>query len=337
MENGEYTRLSSDARRRLSSALLKYYNCDEKEYTCFVFPSGMSAISTILTVFASKERRFLIGEELYCDTPKVCEHLLSSDFIKGYDYVSTYDETAPYGLAFLEACSNPHGIFPNYEALKKMKEKNDGMVLVIDNTWLSGCSFNPFQHGADIILESMSKYLSNSKCIAGMVITKNIHADRLFKFMRTYGLHVSSDTCEKILTTLETVERRIAGSSANTHQVLSQIDNTNIVYPKDISMKYSPSIFVLYVPLPSKHFPNARKFNQMKDVLKELVAKHSLHYETSFGSAYHRIDCYPKIANRTDPALREQKCFRIRIYVGYEQPIEDLLNFIKEVTQEVSP
>lgn len=329
--------MSSDARRRLSSALLKYYNLDEKEYSCFVFPSGMSAVSTVLTVFAHKDKRFLIGEELYCDTPKVCEHLLSSERIKGYDTMATYDEASQYGLAFFEACSNPHGIFPDYEALKKIKEKNDGMVLVIDNTWLSGCSFNPFptfQYGVDLVVESMSKYISNSKCIAGMVIAKSLYADRLFGHMRLHGLHVSSDTCEKILVTLETVEQRIMKSSANTQQILSQIDSKNVVYPIVPALnlvKYPPSIFVLYIPLPSKHFPNPKKFNQMKDTLKELVAKHSLHYETSFGSAYHRVDCYPKVASRDEVKLKAQKCFRLRIYVGYEQPIEDLLHFIRDV------
>ena len=68
----------------------------------------------------------------------------------------------------------------------------------------------------------------------------------------------------------------------------------------------------------------------MKDILKEFATKYSLHYETSFGSAYHRIDCYPKIVARDE--VKAQKCFRIRIYVGYEQPIDDLLNFIREVT-----
>ena len=107
MENGEYTRMSSDARRRLSSALLKYYNRDEKEHSCFTFPSGMSAISTVLTTFAIKEKRFLIGEELYCDTPKVCGHLLSSERIQGYDTMDTYDEHASYSIAFSRIMFEP--------------------------------------------------------------------------------------------------------------------------------------------------------------------------------------------------------------------------------------
>ena len=36
-----------------------------------------------------------------------------------------------------------------------------------DNTWLSGALFNPLEHGADLVVESLTKYVSAGRCIGG--------------------------------------------------------------------------------------------------------------------------------------------------------------------------
>lgn len=42
-----------------------------------------------------------------------------------------------------------------------------------DNTWLTGCLFNPLAHGADLVVESMTKYVSAGRCIGGHVLGPN--------------------------------------------------------------------------------------------------------------------------------------------------------------------
>lgn len=335
MENGNYTRNTSVSREALSTALLLYYGCSPEEYTALILPSGMAAISAILSTFSGKDHRFLLGDELFCETPRVCQYLLSREQIQGYDVISSYnpEEHKEYTLALLESCSNPHGIVPDYTLLQKIKQDNQGkMILVIDNTWLSGCSFNPFHHGADIVIESMSKYLSNASCIAGMMICRKALAAPIEHYMRVFGTHVSTEICQKILTVIVSTGDRIARSSAKTRVVLDALkpmfSSEQLIYPEAtdlVKIKHPPSIFVLNIPLPNQAFGESMKIWPIKSKLKDLSDKHNIHYETSFGSPYHRVDSYPKIFKED-----EKKYVMIRVYVGYEQPPDDMVKFLCE-------
>jgi hypothetical protein len=161
-----------------------------------------------------------------------------------------------------------------------------------------------------------------------MVITKRAYADPIFGYIRRYGLHVSPDTCESILSSLGQTAERVAQSSQKTRAVLAQLNGKEIVYPKmpeQVAIKYPPSIFVMHLTIPSKHFPNSNP-HKAKAQLAQLVTHNGLHYETSFGSAHHRIDSYPKVIS-----LGQRKVLVIRVYVGYDGPIEDLVKFLESL------
>jgi hypothetical protein len=49
-----------------------------------------------------------------------------------------------------------------------------------DNTWLSGALFNPLEHGADLVVESLTKYVSAGRCIGGG-IRRSIGAGKMMK------------------------------------------------------------------------------------------------------------------------------------------------------------
>lgn len=72
-------------------------------------------------------------------------------------------------LFLFEACSNPSGLFFNFNILKKFPSHTK---VVCDNTWLSPALFNPIKQGADVIVESMTKYISGGTCIGGLIIGK---------------------------------------------------------------------------------------------------------------------------------------------------------------------
>lgn len=242
--HSRYCRTRSSPREQLEYRLQEYYrvNTPENKFVSFVFPSGMSAISTILQALSDQSKSIVIGNELYCDSPKVAKYLTEKGFYKSTILFSNIKDTDTIQLIHLETCSNPSGHVLDYNALSELKKKHN-CIISLDNTWLSGASFNPIEkYGdlVDIVVESMSKYISNGKCIGGMCIAKKDYESKLFSHIRMYGIHVSPQVCNIVCETLKTVDERMKNSSMNTRNVMSKLESVEITYPHKIDVKYNP-------------------------------------------------------------------------------------------------
>jgi cystathionine beta-lyase/cystathionine gamma-synthase len=322
-----YCRTRSIQRENLERKFLEYYGVakhdPEKDYRAFVFPSGMSAISTILQSFSNPNKSIVIGDELYCDTPKVAQYLAKQTFYKSVIPFSQVKETDDIGLVHMETCSNPSGTVPNYDTLREMKRRHN-CIISLDNTWLSGVSFNPIsKYGdlVDIVVESTSKYISNGTNIGGMCISQAKHEDKLFNHIRMYGIHVPGDTCDKVSGSLETIEKRIQKSSQHTQAVLTLL-NTKVIYPHGVECKYKPSVFVMSVPVPHPLLGNSKRMEKIREGLSTLCETYKVPYETSFGGSYSKIDTFPKLSS-------DKTRLNIRVYVGYDEDQGKLINLLQ--------
>lgn len=71
---------------------------------------------------------------------------------------------------FIESCSNPDGIVPDIEAIAAIAHGH-GVPLVVDNTVPTPYLCRPFQHGADIVVHSLTKYLGGQgNSIGGIIV-----------------------------------------------------------------------------------------------------------------------------------------------------------------------
>lgn len=71
---------------------------------------------------------------------------------------------------FLESASNPDGFVPDIAAIAEIAH-GAGIPLVVDNTLPTPCLFRPFEHGADIIVHSATKYLGGQgNSIGGVIV-----------------------------------------------------------------------------------------------------------------------------------------------------------------------
>ena len=329
--NSRYCRTKSIQREELERKLLQLHGVIRHEpgndYVAFIFPSGMSAISTIMQSMSNPNRSIVIGDELYCDSPKVAKYLKEKGFYKSVIPYSELKDTDDIQLIHLETCSNPSGNVPDYGRLMELKMKHN-CVICLDNTWLSGASFNPISKYpllVDIVVESMSKYVSNGQCIGGMCVSKEKYGDSLFSHIRMYGIHVPQTTCETICKTLDTIDERLSKSSKNTLHVIKTVSEyCEITYPKNVECKYAPSIFVLTVPIPCMAIGKSKRMDRMREGIKKLCDKHKIQFETSFGSAYSKIDTFPKMTE-------DKSKLKIRIYIGYDDDTTKVIEFINEL------
>ncbi len=71
---------------------------------------------------------------------------------------------------YVESIGNPAGNVPDFEALAKIAHKN-GIPLIVDNTFgAAGFLVRPIEHGADVVVESATKWIGGHGTSLGGVI-----------------------------------------------------------------------------------------------------------------------------------------------------------------------
>ena len=345
-----YCRTRSPKREELEEALLKLYGLTTETHVAFVFPSGMSAISTVMHAFATKDKHIVLGNELYCDTPSVAKWLHERGQATGVkvlnpDGTTQGEPEGNAGVVFVETCSNPSGFIPNYAAIEKLA---GSAVVCLDNTWLTSAIWNPWAAGVpcDIVVESMSKYLSAGQCIGGMCIATKEHAGAIFSHIRHHGLHVPSQVCEAVLRVLPTLNQRVSAAQQRAERMHKAIAEMGLEVSGMNQQPVSPPVFTvtfalphalinaqIVVPqkqnkkvpdIPSKKKQDWRFKEKVRDELERLCTARGIRFETSFGAAHSKIDSFPKVFETS---------VRLRVAAGYADDDSEskILKFFEEI------
>jgi cystathionine gamma-synthase len=128
--------------------------------------SGMAAIDAALATSAGPGQPILAAREVYGGTLQ----LLENDYRKGgspLEYVDSHDhEAVAAALArlrpkvlYLEALSNPLVHVADLPALAALAHAQ-GARVVVDATFATPLLFRPLDHGADLVVHSVGKYLA---------------------------------------------------------------------------------------------------------------------------------------------------------------------------------
>lgn len=143
------------------------------------FGSGMAAISnTILNLCRAGDNVVLV-KTIYGGTTSLISQILPQYGITG-KFVDNPDDPEEFRAriddhtraVYLECLGNPLINIPDFEAIAQVAHEA-GIPLVIDNTFATPYLFRPFEHGADIVVYSATKYLcGHGTTIAGLVVEK---------------------------------------------------------------------------------------------------------------------------------------------------------------------
>ncbi|MEF8782736.1 MAG: PLP-dependent aspartate aminotransferase family protein [Haloarculaceae archaeon] len=167
-----YSRMSEPTRDDLEALLADL----EGGSHASAFASGMAAIDAIFSLLSAGDH-VVAGATLYAET-----HDLLSDVYPRYGVeVSHVDMTDPdavrnavreeTALVYAESPTNPLLQITDLEAAAAVA-REAGAVLAVDNTFASPALQRPLELGADLVVESLTKYLGgHSDAIAGAVAT----------------------------------------------------------------------------------------------------------------------------------------------------------------------
>jgi cystathionine gamma-lyase/homocysteine desulfhydrase len=138
----------------------------------------MAAISTVISYFNNGDH-LVVGDDVYGGTYRVLSRVFSRLGIK-VTFVDTSDLEAvkrsigPETRAvYMETPSNPLLKVSDIRGIASIC-KEEGIMLIVDNTFLTPYWQNPLDLGADVIIHSATKYLGgHSDVVAGIVVTKD--------------------------------------------------------------------------------------------------------------------------------------------------------------------
>lgn len=232
----DYTRMQNPTREQLE----KVVTALEKGVDCMAFSSGMAAISTVMELFKPGDH-LIVDSDLYGGTIRLFNHISQKNGISitaincSKEDVSNYINADTKAI-FIETPTNPMMNVIDIEKLS-LVAKDNNLLLIVDNTFLSPYLQNPLVLGADIVIHSGTKYLAgHNDTIAGFVVVKDAELSEKFRFIyKTTGACLSPFDSWLVLRGIQTLAVRMERAGENAQKLaewlLERKEVTKVIYP----------------------------------------------------------------------------------------------------------
>lgn len=170
----EYSRTGNPTRAALEKLIAEL----EEGYAGFAFASGLAALTTVLLLFKSGDK-IIVSSNIYGGTYRLLDKVFNN-FNLEYISIDTRDEKAIRASIdenvkgiLIETPTNPLMTVTDIERVAAIAKENN-ILTIVDNTFLTPYLQQPIKLGADIVVHSATKYLGgHSDLIAGLVVVNN--------------------------------------------------------------------------------------------------------------------------------------------------------------------
>ena len=212
-----YTRCANPTRNELEQTVARL----EQGTHGFAFASGLAAISALFCLLKQGDH-VLVSDDLYGGTYRLIEEIWSRFGVEFTfaDLRDTARVEVPKNtkLIFAETPTNPMMKVLPIRALADLAHEN-GALLAVDNTFLTPYLQKPLTLGADISLQSGTKFLSgHHDTVCGLLTTSDeAIAERIALVQRTLGNALSPFDCWLTLRGLQTLPARMELHQKNAH------------------------------------------------------------------------------------------------------------------------
>ena len=226
----DYSRLQNPTREHLEKMIAGL----ESGIDAFALSTGMAAITLLMELFRPGDH-LIVEADLYGGSIRLFDHVnkknnyefthlnCAEDDIEG----AIQDNTK---AIYIETPTNPMMNVSDIAAIAKIAKKH-GLLLIVDNTFLSPYFQNPLKLGADIVVHSGTKFLGgHNDTLAGFLVTNNEEVrDRLRFLIKTTGAGLAPFDCWLILRGMKTLGIRMERSQENAVRIAEWLKTQSIV------------------------------------------------------------------------------------------------------------
>lgn len=187
----------------------------EGGYNTFVTSSGAAAINTALVAFLKQGDHMLLVDNVYSPTRGFADKFLKKlgiettyyDPLIGADIAKLIKKNTK--VIFLESPGSQTFEIQDVPAICKVAKKNN-IVTILDNSWASGIYFKPFEHGVDVSVMALTKYINgHSDIMMGSITIQEKHFRVMYEAFRYMAVTASPYSSYMVQRGLRTVKLRM--------------------------------------------------------------------------------------------------------------------------------
>lgn len=237
MRGYEYSRTGNPTREALEALIAEL----ENGYAGFAFGSGMAATTAVLSLLQGGDR-VLISSNVYGGTFRVLDKVFhqfgitytiaDTTNLSAFEAAITPDVKA----VMIESPANPLMTVTDIRAIAEISHKH-GLLVIVDNTFMTPYLQKPLELGADIVVHSATKYLGgHSDVVAGLAVvsTKELAEKLAFIQNSTGGVLPPFDSfllIRGIKTLGVRMDRHVSNAEKAAEFLLNHKAVKNVYYP----------------------------------------------------------------------------------------------------------
>ncbi len=232
----DYSRLQNPTREHLEKVVASLENGSD----ALAFTTGMAAITLMMELFNPGDH-LIVDADLYGGSIRLFTNVSVKNGIT-FSSIDCYKENVESYInektkaIYIETPTNPMMNVTDIAELSALAKKH-GLLLIVDNTFLSPYFQNPLDLGADIVVHSGTKYLGgHNDTLAGFLVTNRDDISEKLRFLiKTTGAGLAPFDSWLILRGIKTLGIRMEKSQANAMTIANWLKEqkavTSVIYP----------------------------------------------------------------------------------------------------------
>ena len=230
----EYGRYGNPTQRVAEKKIAVLDNAED----ALLFPTGMSAVTTVLLAMLRSGQHLIIMEDCYRKTTQFCNQIkkfgIESTFVPPSDFGALERAVQPNTrIIFTESPTNPHLHVVDLEQLVAFSRERR-LKILIDSTFATPVNQRPLEFGVDLVIHSATKYLSgHNDIMAGCVCGSAPLIAAIKDYQKVNGGIVDPHTSFLLIRGLKTLALRVERQNESALALagfLEQSDKVREVY-----------------------------------------------------------------------------------------------------------
>lgn len=226
----DYSRLQNPTREQLEKVVASL----EDGIDAFAMSTGMAAITLMMELFRPGDH-LVVEADLYGGSIRLFDHVCKKNHYE-FTYLNCSEGHVEEAIQentkaiYIETPTNPMMNVSDIAEIAAIAKKH-GLLLIVDNTFLSPYFQNPLKLGADIVIHSGTKFLGgHNDTLAGFIVTNREDIKERLRFLiKTTGAGLSPFDSWLILRGIKTLGIRMEKSQENAMKIAVWLKEQSVV------------------------------------------------------------------------------------------------------------
>ncbi len=232
----DYSRLQNPTREQLEKIVASL----ESGIDALAFSTGMSAIAALMELFKPGDH-LIADADLYGGSIRLFDNISKKNGITFTSIDCCREDVRKYitkdtKAIYIETPTNPMMNVTDIAELSKIAKENN-LLLIVDNTFLSPYFQNPLLLGADVVVHSGTKYLGgHNDTLAGFLVTSREDISEQLRFnIKTTGAGLAPFDSWLMIRGIKTLAVRMEKAQSNAIEIADwlgkQSSVVKVIYP----------------------------------------------------------------------------------------------------------